>query len=112
MSSVFMAGVVSPVPSARTRVRDPLSSSERSNTVRLHPLDSDITTLTSEELHYQLDLIEAAFRKILGVKPRFFRPAYGTYDTKSLRILQERGYSGKSSILGHGRGVIGCRARE
>ncbi|KAG0666366.1 Carbohydrate esterase 4 protein [Rhodotorula mucilaginosa] len=54
---------------------------------------SDITTLTSEELHYQLDLIEAAFRKILGVKPRFFRPPYGTYDNRSLKILQDRGYS-------------------
>lgn len=60
----------------------------------LHPTDVDITTLTPEELHYQLDLLETALWKILGVKPRFFRPPFGEYDNKSLKVLQERGYSG------------------
>ena len=100
MSSVFMAGVVSPVPSARTKAGRYEFFRTSSHTVRPHAVDSDITTLTSEELHYQLDLIEAAFRKILGVKPRFFRPPYGTYDNRSLKILQDRGYSGKSTCSG------------
>ncbi|GAA5989875.1 hypothetical protein JCM10908_002358 [Rhodotorula pacifica] len=53
----------------------------------------DITTLTPEQLHRQLDLVETALWKILGVKPRLFRPPYGRYDRKSLQVLQERGYT-------------------
>ncbi|GAA5962779.1 hypothetical protein JCM8115_001953 [Rhodotorula mucilaginosa] len=53
----------------------------------------DITKLSPEELHYQLDLLETALWKILGIKPRFFRPPFGEYDNKSLKVLQERGYS-------------------
>lgn len=67
------------------------------------PTDVDITTLTPEELHYQLDLLETALWKILGVKPRFFRPPFGEYDNKSLKVLQERGYSGACEIISVGR---------
>ncbi|BGP58111.1 hypothetical protein JCM8202_006187 [Rhodotorula sphaerocarpa] len=52
----------------------------------------DITTLTTDQLHRQLDLLETALWKILGVKPRFFRPPYGRYDQKSLQVLNDRGY--------------------
>ncbi|POY73050.1 hypothetical protein BMF94_3888 [Rhodotorula taiwanensis] len=53
----------------------------------------DITALTTEQLNRQLDLIETALVKILGVKPRFFRPPYGRYDSKSLKVLKQRGYT-------------------
>ncbi|GAA5870576.1 hypothetical protein JCM3774_003712 [Rhodotorula dairenensis] len=52
----------------------------------------DIKTLTSEELHRELDLLETALWKILGIKPRFFRPPYGEFDSKSLKVLKQRGY--------------------
>ncbi|KAH9821207.1 family 4 carbohydrate esterase [Melampsora americana] len=45
-----------------------------------HP---DITTLSAADFNIQLDLVETAMKKILGVKPRYFRPPYAE-DTKSL----------------------------
>lgn len=60
----------------------------------------DITALTTEQLNRQLDLIETALVKILGVKPRFFRPPYGRYDSKSLKVLKQRGYTG-TNLIGH-----------
>lgn len=54
-----------------------------------HP---DITALTDDEFKQQLDLIETAFKKILGIKPRYFRPPYGKINDNNLRILKERGY--------------------
>ncbi|KAK4048532.1 hypothetical protein OIV83_004700 [Microbotryomycetes sp. JL201] len=53
---------------------------------------SDITQISSTELHRQLDLIEEALRKILGVKPRWFRPPYGSYNAAAIKVLQSRGY--------------------
>ncbi|KAI9607430.1 hypothetical protein H4Q26_005952 [Puccinia striiformis f. sp. tritici PST-130] len=53
---------------------------------------ANISTLSAERLHQELDLIEEALIKIIGAKPKFFRPPYGSYDQKSLGILKERGY--------------------
>ncbi|KAK4703132.1 hypothetical protein P7C70_g3085, partial [Phenoliferia sp. Uapishka_3] len=53
----------------------------------------DVTTLNADEFNQQLDLVETALAKILGVKPRFFRPPYGTYNNQALKILKERGYT-------------------
>lgn len=52
----------------------------------------DITTLTPAQLNKQLDLVETALKKILGVVPRFFRPPYGEYNAASLAVLAARGY--------------------
>ncbi|KAL7007281.1 hypothetical protein EMMF5_003120 [Cystobasidiomycetes sp. EMM_F5] len=54
---------------------------------------TDITTLSAKDLNSELDKVETAFRKILGVKPRYFRPPFGAYDDKSLEVLSERGYT-------------------
>lgn len=54
-----------------------------------HP---NITLLTDAQFNQQLDLIETAMRKILGVKPRYFRPPYGNVSEANLRILNKRGY--------------------
>ncbi|GAA5876878.1 hypothetical protein JCM1840_002688 [Sporobolomyces johnsonii] len=53
----------------------------------------DIATITPAELNEQLDLVETALKKILGVKPRFFRPPYGSYNAQALQVLKERGYT-------------------
>ncbi|KAI5480681.1 Carbohydrate esterase family 4 protein [Pseudohyphozyma bogoriensis] len=53
----------------------------------------DITTLTTAQLNKQIDLVETALKKILGIKPRYFRPPYGSYDAKSLAVLAKRGYT-------------------
>ncbi|BGP19962.1 hypothetical protein JCM10213_006739 [Rhodosporidiobolus nylandii] len=55
-----------------------------------HP---DISKLSAAELNKQLDLVETALKKIIGVKPRFFRPPYGSYNSDNLQVLKERGYT-------------------
>lgn len=59
---------------------------------------SDITTLSEEDLIDELTRLEVAMQKILGVKPRLFRPPYGNYNDESLRVLSDRGYSSQSAI--------------
>lgn len=54
-----------------------------------HP---DLTTLSTTEIKQQFDLVETAFKKILGIKPRFFRPPYGSYNTNVLTIAKQYGY--------------------
>jgi peptidoglycan/xylan/chitin deacetylase (PgdA/CDA1 family) len=84
----------------------------------------DISTLSADELNDQLAYVEEALKKILGVKPRFFReshrvwdlrvncleltersslafpgPPYGSYSSEALQVLRNRGYTGESIIL-------------
>ncbi|OAV93310.1 hypothetical protein PTTG_00916 [Puccinia triticina 1-1 BBBD Race 1] len=47
-----------------------------------------------QQISYQLELIETAMVKILGVKPLYFRPPYGEYNDLVLQVLQDRGYKG------------------
>jgi peptidoglycan/xylan/chitin deacetylase (PgdA/CDA1 family) len=47
-----------------------------------------VSQLTSE-----LDKVEQAFIKILGLRPLWFRPPYGAYNDRSLKVLSERGYT-------------------
>ncbi|KAL7337208.1 putative chitin deacetylase [Rhodotorula toruloides] len=53
----------------------------------------DIAKITPAQLNKQLDLVETALMKILGIKPRFFRPPYGSYNSAALKVLQQRGYT-------------------
>ncbi|KAH9821215.1 family 4 carbohydrate esterase [Melampsora americana] len=55
-----------------------------------HP---NITLLTPSQLNQQLELIEIAMKKILGVKPRYFRPPYGDITDENLKVLKTRGYT-------------------
>jgi len=52
----------------------------------------NISTLSAHQLHKQLDLNEKALKKILGIKPKFFRAPYGEHSKESLKVLKERGY--------------------
>ncbi|EGG08725.1 family 4 carbohydrate esterase, partial [Melampsora larici-populina 98AG31] len=54
-----------------------------------HP---DITKLKDSEFNVELDRIETALKKILGVVPRYFRAPYGNTDNRTLEILAKRGY--------------------
>ncbi|POW08823.1 hypothetical protein PSHT_09383 [Puccinia striiformis] len=49
--------------------------------------------LVGPTLNQQLDLVERALMKILGVKPKFFRAPYGEHNKQSLDILAKRGYT-------------------
>ncbi|GAA6046787.1 hypothetical protein JCM3770_005643 [Rhodotorula araucariae] len=53
----------------------------------------NITKITAAQLNKQLDLVEGALKKIIGVKPRFFRPPYGAFNQAALKVLQQRGYT-------------------
>ncbi|GAA5903139.1 chitin deacetylase [Sporobolomyces salmoneus] len=52
----------------------------------------DISSLSADELNDQLEYVEVALKKILGIKPRFFRPPYGSYSDEALQVLRNRGY--------------------
>ncbi|KAA1119399.1 hypothetical protein PGT21_024261 [Puccinia graminis f. sp. tritici] len=49
---------------------------------------------TYQQISHQLDLMEKAMVKILGVKPLYFRPPYGEYNDVVLQVLRDRGYKG------------------
>lgn len=47
-----------------------------------------------EQVSTQLELLENAMIKILGVKPLYFRPPYGEFNDLTLQVLKDRGYKG------------------
>ncbi|KAI9622982.1 hypothetical protein H4Q26_014925 [Puccinia striiformis f. sp. tritici PST-130] len=49
---------------------------------------------TYEQLSHQLELVEQAMIRILGVKPLYMRPPYGEYNDVVLQVLRDRGYKG------------------
>ncbi|KAI5474902.1 carbohydrate esterase family 4 protein [Pseudohyphozyma bogoriensis] len=53
----------------------------------------DITAVSQDELDEQVTLVETALQKILGIKPKYFRPPYGSVDDASVQFLQDRGYT-------------------
>lgn len=52
----------------------------------------DLTTLQDWEIHQELERVETAFIRILGLKPIYFRPPYGRYNDRVLNVLAQRGY--------------------
>ncbi|KAL8279655.1 hypothetical protein RQP46_007968 [Phenoliferia psychrophenolica] len=54
-----------------------------------HP---DITTISAAAFENEITLLETALQKILGIKPKYFRPPYGSYNNAALAILKKRGY--------------------
>ncbi|KAA1085341.1 hypothetical protein PGT21_003935 [Puccinia graminis f. sp. tritici] len=53
-----------------------------------------LTEGTYEQINHQIELIERAMIKILGVKPLYFRPPYGEYNDDVIKVLKKRGYKG------------------
>jgi peptidoglycan/xylan/chitin deacetylase (PgdA/CDA1 family) len=58
---------------------------------------ADITKLSASDLNEELRKVEVAMKKILGIKPKLFRPPYGNFNDDALRVLHDRGYSSQSS---------------
>lgn len=54
-----------------------------------HP---DLTTLSDNEIRYQMTKLEEALKKIIGVVPRYMRPPYGAYNDRVRRVLGSLGY--------------------
>ncbi|WOO78040.1 Chitin deacetylase [Vanrija pseudolonga] len=54
-----------------------------------HP---DLTKLDYNGINQELEKLETAFIRILGVKPLYFRPPFGSYNNLVLQVLRDRGY--------------------
>jgi len=55
-----------------------------------HP---DLTSLTFDQMHNQMWLIEEALQKISGTYPAFIRPPYGNYNDLVLQVAYQRNQS-------------------
>jgi peptidoglycan/xylan/chitin deacetylase (PgdA/CDA1 family) len=53
---------------------------------------ADMSQLTWDQIHNELWLVEQAFTKILGLKPLYFRPPFGSSNDLLLSALTNRGY--------------------
>ncbi|ORX86857.1 glycoside hydrolase/deacetylase [Anaeromyces robustus] len=60
-----------------------------------HPFG--ITTLSKDELTYELNALNDALYDIIGVKPAFFRPPLGEYSEENLKVIEQCGI--KANIL-------------
>jgi hypothetical protein len=56
----------------------------------------DFASLSDQDAIAELERVETAFDRILGVQPRLFRFPYGNFDDRLLGILKQRGYTGGS----------------
>ncbi|KAK4684272.1 hypothetical protein P7C73_g5922, partial [Tremellales sp. Uapishka_1] len=56
---------------------------------------ADLTTLSIDGINSELEQVEVAFQKILGLKPLYFRPPYGNLNDNVLSVLDQRGYKSK-----------------
>jgi peptidoglycan/xylan/chitin deacetylase (PgdA/CDA1 family) len=55
----------------------------------------------------ELEKLETAFIRILGLKPLYFRPPYGNYNDLVLKVLSERGYK-KLFLWSEDSGELSC----
>ncbi|KAJ7472649.1 carbohydrate esterase family 4 protein [Mycena latifolia] len=55
----------------------------------------DLTTLTWDEIHNQMWLVEQALSRIIGVKPGFMRPPYGNYND----LVRQASYIRNQSLV-------------
>jgi peptidoglycan/xylan/chitin deacetylase (PgdA/CDA1 family) len=66
----------------------------RGHVVGAHGWDhASLDTLNPRELHRQLDQSERVFERILGGRPRLFRPPFGLRTRRSDEVLAQRGYT-------------------
>jgi len=53
----------------------------------------DLTTLNWDQLHDEFWRVEQAMQKILGLRPKYFRPPFGKYNDQVLAVASQRGYT-------------------
>ena len=51
----------------------------------------NLTTLSSKEIHSEMGRVEEALERIIGVKPAFMRPPYGSYNDLVRKVAYARG---------------------
>eukprot|EP00919_Chromeraceae_sp_WS-2016_P061637 GHVR01146152.1.p1 GENE.GHVR01146152.1~~GHVR01146152.1.p1 ORF type:complete len:159 (-),score=1.22 GHVR01146152.1:104-580(-) len=52
---------------------------------------TDLTTLSSPDIHDEMRKVETALHRIAGVKPAFMRPPYGSYNDLVRKVSAARG---------------------
>lgn len=52
---------------------------------------SDLATLSSDQITSEMQRVDQALQRILGVTPAFVRPPYGSYNNLVREIAEERG---------------------
>ncbi|KAL1924754.1 uncharacterized protein VTP21DRAFT_4408 [Calcarisporiella thermophila] len=52
----------------------------------------DLTKLNETEAKEEMTKLENAFKEIIGVRPKYMRPPFGSTDEKTLQLLGELGY--------------------
>ncbi|CEH18036.1 carbohydrate esterase family 4 protein [Ceraceosorus bombacis] len=83
----------------------------------------DFSQLSRDQINTLLHKNEVAFKRILGVKPLYFRPPYGNLNDQVLSVLAERGYRGvflwdkdtedaDGAGVAHGKGVYNSITRN
>ncbi|KAK3824737.1 MAG: hypothetical protein J3Q66DRAFT_293469 [Benniella sp.] len=66
---------------------------ESQHQIAAHPWSHrDLEDLSDDEIREEMRKIEDAFRKILGVVPRYMRPPYGEHSKRVQKIMEEMGY--------------------
>ncbi|KAF9283570.1 hypothetical protein BGZ68_005257 [Mortierella alpina] len=53
----------------------------------------DLTSLNQTEVLSEMTLLEDAFKKIIGVRPTYVRPPFGSLNSQVLEVLGERDYT-------------------
>ncbi|KAK3809649.1 MAG: carbohydrate esterase family 4 protein [Linnemannia elongata] len=51
----------------------------------------DLTTLSYDQIHSEMERVEQAISKITGANPAFMRPPYGSHNDLVLQVAQQRG---------------------
>ncbi|KXS19014.1 carbohydrate esterase family 4 protein [Gonapodya prolifera JEL478] len=54
---------------------------------------ANLTTLDDDGVRLELSRLEDAFTRLTGKKPNFFRPPFGSYNSRVVQILSELGYN-------------------
>ncbi len=66
---------------------------KRGHTMGNHSLTHPhMNKLTVEQLHYEMQESTRIIQEVTGVRPYLFRPPYGEYDQRLLKVLAEEGY--------------------
>ena len=52
---------------------------------------TDLTTLSFDQIHNEMLLVEQAFERILGVTPAFMRPPFGNYNDLVQQVAYQHG---------------------
>ncbi|MDE7078515.1 MAG: polysaccharide deacetylase family protein, partial [Clostridia bacterium] len=54
----------------------------------------NMSTLSREKIHSELDYVNEKVKELTGVQPKFFRPPFGDYNNTLLEVVEEKNMIG------------------